>query len=87
MLFSTLASAHPTSRPVALKLTGAVTLATDRLDVETPKRVKLGGSDSNTEAGTVNVPGATGAWQVKSPTTKELSLLFKDPNEVPVMLT
>src|ERR1035438_4160936 len=80
MVFSTLASAQPTSRPVAVKVTGPVWLDTDSAEKEIPAIGVLAGNDSNTAEGTVNVPAEVGAWQVKSPTTKSVMLPFTDPN-------
>src|ERR1017187_796760 len=78
MVFSTLASAQPTSRPVAVKVTGPVWLDTDSAEKEIPAIVVLAGNDSNTAEGTVNVPAEVGAWQVKSPTTKSVMLPMFD---------
>lgn len=86
-MFSTMALAHPISRPVALKLTGFDTLDSDIVDDEMPRNEMLGGIDSNTAEGIVNVPADAGAWQVKAPTTKSVWLPLMDPNDVPVMET
>ena len=87
MLFPTVASTHPASKPVAVKGTGFVTLDTDSDEKDMPSIVVLGGSDSNTAGDTVNVSAEVGAWQVKRAATKLVVLPLRDPKERPVMLT
>jgi hypothetical protein len=70
-MFSTFASTSPTSRFGALKVVGVAELDNTRKPkgIVTPlsESVVLGGNDSNTAGGTVNVPAETGAWQVNKP--------------------